>query len=360
VEAMTGIERIGNILKHQPVDRIGAFEHFWVDTAAKWAEQGHMGQYEIPADHFGFDMDMMWAFHMVADLDFEPKVEEETEETILAWDGNGALFRRHKLHSATPEHVRFSVKTREDWEERIKPHLVADSRRIFMDAYKWAKQYCAEKGRFFVTCQPNVFELIHPVIGHEGLLFAMADDPEWVEDMVTTYANLIVELQEITFAEAGKPDGIWYYEDMGYRANPFMSPRMYREMIWAGHAKTFGFAHAQGLPVIVHSCGFVEPLLPDMIEAGMDCLQVMEVKAGMDPVRIHRSYGERIALMGGIDVRVLYSNDIAKVDAELEEKIPLLKEGYGYVLHSDHSIPYTVEHETYKHFLEKGLELGTY
>ena len=64
--------------------------------------------------------------------------------------------------------------------------------------------------------------------------------------------------------------------------------------------------------------------------------------------------------MGGIDVRVLYTNDRREIDAELEAKIPMVKGHYGYVLHSDHSIPNTVYYDTYQYFIEKGLELGAY
>jgi uroporphyrinogen decarboxylase len=95
-----------------------------------------------------------------------------------------------------------------------------------------------------------------------------------------------------------------------------------------------------------------------MIEAGIDCLQVIEVKAGMDLLRIYKNYGDKLSLMGGIDVRTLYSNDKKIIDAELEAKIPLVKQGFGYTLHSDHSIPNTVEFETYQYFVERGLELG--
>ena len=55
---------------------------------------------------------------------------EETEDTILQRDGNGALLRRHKKHDATPEHVDFLVKDRTAWEEQIKPKLRPDRRRI--------------------------------------------------------------------------------------------------------------------------------------------------------------------------------------------------------------------------------------
>jgi uroporphyrinogen decarboxylase len=100
--------------------------------------------------------------------------------------------------------------------------------------------------------------------------------------------------------------------------------------------------------------------MPGMLEAGIDCLQVIEVKAGMDLVRLYQNYGERLSFMGGIDVRALYNNDREEIDRELEAKIPLVKDGFGYVLHSDHSIPNNVHPDTYRYFIEKGLSLGKY
>lgn len=356
--AMTGRERIGNILLRKPADRIGVYEHFWGDTQKKWAQEGHIKPDENLNDHFGYDMTACWAFNLVADLDFVPQVVEETEETVLMRDGNGALLRRHKLHDSTPEHVDFLVKDRAAWEEHIKPHLKPDRRRINFEGYRQAKAYAAQKDIYFCWSGVNVFELMHPVCGHEYMLMGMALDPDWVKDMVATYSELTLALQEMLFAAEGPPDGIWYYEDMGFKERPFMSPAMYREIVLPGHKTTFDYAHSKNLPVIVHSCGFVEPLVAGLLEAGMDCLQVIEVKAGMNLLRLYQNYGHCLSFMGGIDVRVLYSNDRSKIDAELEAKIPVVKEGFGYCLHSDHSIPETVEYGTYRYFVDKGLELG--
>lgn len=357
---MTSYERIHNILKRQPVDRIGVFEHFWSDTVRVWTEKGWIPPGESMENYFDFDLQLSWPFNMVADIDFEPVTIEETQETILKRDGNGALLRRHKLHDSTPEHVDFLVKDRCGWEEHIKPYLTPDPRRIDFEAYRRARNEAAEKERYFCWSGINVFELMHPVCGHEYMLMGMALDPEWVCDMVKTYARLTIELQEILFAEIGYPDGIWYYEDMGYKQHPFMSPQMYHEIIQPAHASTIAWAHSKQLPVIMHSCGYVEPLVPGMLEAGIDCLQVIEVKAGMDLVRLYQNFGDRLSFMGGIDVRVLYDNDKNEIDAELEAKIPVVKGRYGYVLHSDHSIPNNVHPDTYQYFIDKGLELGRY
>jgi|LFRM01.2.fsa_nt_gb uroporphyrinogen decarboxylase len=360
MEHMSSYERISNILQRKPVDRIGVFEHFWSDTQREWEARGWIKPNCDFVDLFDFDLDLAGWFNMVADLDFEPVVVEETEETVLTRDGNGALLRRHKLHASTPEHVDFVVKDRTAWEEKIKPLLKPDRRRINFESYRQKKKKCQEKQRFFCWSGTNVFELMHPVCGHEHMLVGMALDPDWVRDMVNTFSDLIIALQEILFAEEGKPDGIFYYEDMGFKGRPFMSPAMYDEIIKPGHKKTIDYNKSLGLPVIMHSCGMVEKLLPGMIDAGIDCLQVIEVKAGMDLVKLYRQYGDRISFFGGMDVRELYSNDLQRVDRELASKIPIVMQNYGYILHSDHSIPYTVNFDTYKHFRDYGLELGTY
>jgi len=357
---MTGYERTLNMLKRQPIDRIPVFEHFWNDTHKVWTQKGYIPEDVAFADYFSFDMDAASALNLVADIDFEPVIVEETDETMLIRDGNGALLRRHKLHDTTPEHVDFAVKERGGWEELIKPLLKPEAARIDFEGYRLKRQDCKAKNRFFYFSCAHVFECLHPVCGHEHMLAGMALDPEWVLDMSNTYGDLIADMMQMLFDKEGKPDGIFFYEDMGFLGRPFMSPAMYKELIQPAHKKTIALAHSMGLPVVMHSCGMVEKLLPGMIEAGIDCLQVIEVKAGMDLLKLHSMYGSHLSFMGGIDIREVYPNDLARIDRELEKKIPIVKQGYGYTLHSDHSIPATVDMPTYKYFIEKGIELGTY
>jgi uroporphyrinogen decarboxylase len=363
MNAMTSRERVARILERKPVDRIAAYESFWADTHRMWASEGHVREDESLEDHFGLDMRVTWSFSTVADLDFKEEVVEETAEHRLVRSGNGALLRWWKTHAGTPEHVDFLVKDRRGWDEHIRPHLTNaanDRRRINFDAWRKTRDHCRQRDLFFCWGGVNVFECMHPVCGHEYMLMGMALDPDWVRDMCSVYADLTIRLMEMLFAEEGKPDAIFFFEDMGFKGKPFMSPAMYKAIIWPSHKRTFDFAHAQGLPVIVHSCGYVEPLVPGLIEAGTDCLQAMEVKAGMDLVHLKATYGDRIALCGGLDIRALETNDRAAVDAELALRLPAAMAGSGYILHTDHSVSSRVNYETYRYFLERGREMGTY
>ena len=355
---MNGKERISRQLNHQPVDIIGASEEFWSFTQQKWVNDGKIAADTNLLDHFGLDLDKHWSCNLGIDPEFKDVVLAEDDETRTVLNGNGAKLRYCKTHASTPEHLGYAIATREDWLEKAKPFLKPTANRFSRENYRAKKAACDEAGRFFFASGVNAFEAIHPITGHENLLVGMALDPEWVTEMADLYASLIIALYEELFALEGKPDGIWFYEDMGFKGRPFMSPEMYRELIMPAHKRTCDWAHSHGLKVVMHSCGYIRPLLPLMIESGIDALQAMEVKAGMDVLEIYEQFGDRIALMGGLDVRAIATNDKAWVKRELETKIPILKKRNGFILHSDHSIPESTEYETYKYFLDLGRELG--
>ena len=358
--AMTSIERFINVLDHKPVDQTPIAVSPWGATVERWKREEHIGPDEDVAEHFGQDIRTGGWLNSVVDLEFQSVVVEETDETILRLDGNGATLRAHKLHDSTPEHVDFTVKDRKTWEEFAKPRLVEfDRRRIPFEGYRQAKAFAAEKQRYYCWAGVAPFEQMHPLCGHEYMLMGMALDPEWVQDMVQTYTDLTLKHLEVLFAEEGKPDGMFFYEDMGFKTQPFMSPAMYREIMQPGHKRLFDYSHSLGCKVIIHSCGHVAPLVPGLTEAGMDCLQAMEVKAGMDLPTLFRDFGDRISFYGGVDVRTLISNDRKRIDEEMDKKIlPVVTGGGGYILHSDHSEPPEVDYDTMRYFVERGRKLG--
>lgn len=81
------------------------------------------------------------------------------------------------------------------------------------------------------------------------------------------------------------------------------------------------------MAMLLHCCGYVHEFVPLFIEAGFDCLQPLEVKAGNDLLALKRQYGDRLALMGGIDVRAMAHPDPAVVEWEIATKLPAAKGG---------------------------------
>ena len=369
---LTSKERFDRILKHQPVDRVGLFEVFWKETVQRWSAEGYFARTEMVSDHFGLDVRRTGGeitpgdYHIVnlmANLDAGEQLVEETESAKLVRDGNGALLRWLKDGSGAPEHVDFAVKDRRSWEEHIRPYLLDErsyERRLNFDSYRAVRAKCARDQRFMTCGVVGAFDRMTPMCGHEHLLAGMALDPDWVAEMADLYATLTVHLLEILFEREGLPDGLWVWDDLGFKNRPFMSPAMYRQMLYPAHKKLFDFAHGRGLPVVLHCDGYVEALVPSLIEAGINCLQPLEIKAGMDLLKLKKRFGEQIALIGGMDERVLETNDRRAVEAQLLEKLPGAMAGSGYVLQVDHSVSPLVNYETYRYFVERGLEIGTY
>jgi uroporphyrinogen decarboxylase len=369
---LTSKERIARILRHQAVDRVGLFEVFWRETAQSWAAAGHFAEPGMVSDHFGIDLrrsngeitpPYATLFNMVGNIDRGVEVVEETETTKLVRDGNGALLRWRKDQSGAAEHVDFLVKNKADWERHVRPGLLDKGtyeRRIDFKLYREGRAKCSRDDRFFTCGVVGAFDLMTPVCGHEHLLVGMAMEPEWLRAMCDLYVTMTLELLEMLFEREGLPDGMWVWDDLAFKRRPFMSPAMYRELIFPAHKRLFDFAHARGLPVILHADGLVEPLLPHLIEAGLDCLQPIEVKAGMDLVKMKKNFGERLAFIGGMDARELICNDLGRVQKELDAKLPQAMAGSGYILQVDHSVSSQVNYETYSYFVSKGLEMGTY
>jgi uroporphyrinogen decarboxylase len=123
---------------------------------------------------------------------------------------------------------------------------------------------------------------------------------------------------------------------------------MYRELIWPDHQRLADFAHAHGLKAIYHTDGDVNGVLDLYIGAGFDCLQPLEAKADMDVRTLGPRCGDRLALMGNIDARVLSTNDADRVEAEIATKLAAGMATRGYAYHSDHSVPPDVSWSTYR------------
>jgi len=94
------------------------------------------------------------------------------------------------------------------------------------------------------------------------------------------------------------------------------------------------------------------------VEIGLDALNPLEVKAGMDPLLLKERYGDVLTLHGGINA-VLW-DDADAIVAEIDRLVPKLKEGGGYIFSSDHSIPNSVSLETMKGIVARVKEMGSY
>jgi uroporphyrinogen decarboxylase len=145
---------------------------------------------------------------------------------------------------------------------------------------------------------------------------------------------------------------------MGYKHNQFFSVRTYRQLLKPVHKRAVDWARSKGIKARLHSCGDVNPFIPELIDIGIDALNPLEVKAGMDPIHIKKTYGDKLVMNGGINA-LLY-DDVEAMEAEMRRIIPVVKEEGGYILSSDHSVPSSISLKDFARFVELGKELGSY
>jgi uroporphyrinogen decarboxylase len=347
---MTSRERVAKLLKRELPDRIGLYDHYWPETLNEfWPEQGFPKD-TSPDSYFGYDLKSACGWIDKNSIKGFSEVVEESDEWKLIKQGNGATMRYWKNKSGTPEHVDFDCCTPAKWESVYKPPLMQlDPTRVDVESTRNGLAAAKAEGKFSFFGDLNVFELMRSTLGDVVMLESLALEPEWIEDFCRTYTDFQIKHLDYLFQEAGQPDGAFIYEDLGYNKGLFCSPGMYRELIMPHHKRLFGFFHDRGMPVILHSCGNVTEAVPMVIEAGIDCLQPMEVKAGVDVISLAKQFGDKIAFMGNIDVRVLERGNKEEIEQEVGGKMDAMKSlGAAYFLHSDHSISPKVTLEAYR------------
>ena len=352
---MTSRERIDAALHFKEADRVAIQDGPWGTTIDRWHQEG-LPAGVGPHEYFGYEM-MGVGANMSMRLPTE--TIEETDEYIIQRNAQGGIEKNWKQATSTPEKIDFLIKTRADWEEH-KPRLAWSSDRVDLQAVRETERAARQQGKWFHFSGAFGYDHTQGIVGSERLLMAMAEEPEWVEDMFMTQARLLVQAAEEMIEGGIELDGAFVYDDMGYRNASLFSPAMFMRYEFPGHKLVYDFFHSHGLKVILHSCGRVKGLIPGLLQAGLDCLQPVEVKAGMDLIGLKDQHGTRLAFMGGIDVRAMAHPDPAIIAEEIASKIPYAMKGGGYIYHSDHSVPDNVSFQQYCRVIELVRKYGTY
>jgi uroporphyrinogen decarboxylase len=362
---MTGRDVITQIIKHKSCpERVGVFEEFWQDTQSAWETQGLPPDTDL-IEYFDFDFRPLEG--SMSDTDpflEEEEFPEEGRDTLIRINGWGARMRIWRERPGVPEHLSFDLTDETVWKDKYREPLLGLDLRRFPDLDRLRADFATAKAgdRFCYYYNILPTEILRRSMGDIVMLEAMCLKPHWVHDVCSVVTDNIIRHLEYILREVGIPDGVWMYEDMGYTQAPFFSPEMYREFLFPYHRRMGDFIHSYDLPFILHSCGKIRPLLPDIVRAGVDCLQAIEAKAGQHVAEMAEATGgNSLAFMGNIDIRAFESNDREVLEAEILPKLRTIREKrIPFVFHSDHSIPSSVRLETYEYAMDLRRRYGRY
>jgi len=352
---MTSHERFKRMFEHREADRVPIIDGPWGATIERWQREG-MPEDVSYVDFFG--LDKVAGIGVDNSPRYECKVLEETDQYRVSTSQWGATLKNWKHAASTPEFMDFTIVDRDSWKE-AKERMQPTKDRINWDHLKANYKKWREEGYWIQAGLWFGFDVTHAwAVGTERLLMAMVDDPEWCVDMFNHYLDVGIALLDQVWDAGYTFDMVNWPDDMGYKYNLFFSLDTYRELLKPVQKRAADWAHGKGAKVHLHSCGFVEPLIPELMEIGIDALNPLEVKAGMDPVKLKGSFGDDLVLHGGINA-VLW-DDREAIEAEMKKVVPVLKEKGGYIFSSDHSVPSSVSLENFRAIVNLAKELGSY
>ena len=362
---MTSRQRFLDTLNFKPVAkpwiRWGAF--LWDETIVRWKEEGWDGS---SLDDY-FDLDRLlrvdpW-YGPVPEFTREVICEDATTVTFLNHEGIVMREFKENHDMSMPQFVKFPVETQPEFEKFAAERLTLNAEQRLSPEWKkmvasgrvqaavgkgelkdeemaaaqetptqddWPRKCWADRwGGFFGP--------LRNLMGVENLCMAFYEVPQLIERMMDERADRIIEITAEVLKHT-RIDVFWFWEDMAYKNGPLVGPDLFRKFALPHYRRVCDWLRGQGIEHIgLDSDGNITSLIPVWLEAGLTQLWPFEVQSGMDVVQVRKEYGQRLALMGGLDKRVLAEGG-ERMRREVDRVMPLVEQG-GYIPELDHSVP---------------------
>jgi uroporphyrinogen decarboxylase len=282
---LTHKERMRRALQHEPVDRI--------PSQINYTDQ--MGK--ILVKHFGVSsQELLYRLdnHMIrVDLKHTPYYNEDGSAKYDWWGVGWDTV----VEGYWPADAPFANTTDLDsftWPDPHQPEVLDDAARIMQ----------ADNGQHFIT--PNfgfcLYERAWSMRGFEQLNMDMVLDLDFVEALM----DRIVDIQLVLinrYIELGV-DGGYFGDDYGAQQNMLFSPKIWRKLIKPRLAKMFAPFRAAGLPVILHSDGDIDVIMPDLVEVGLTVFNPVQPEV-TDHHWLRKTFGTNLAYYGGVSTQTV-------------------------------------------------------
>jgi uroporphyrinogen decarboxylase len=344
---MTSKERVRRALAKEPVDRIPVYMWFHPATTRRLA-----ALLEIPADRvgdaMGNDVHQTWVNNNYAmeGIVHDHDGDSHTDCWGIRWEREGGFnqIAEFPLADAGPGDFaayKFPMDEIEALLSLMDP-VVAQSADHFLG----------------VDVSPCVFEMYWRLRGMEATMIDLALHPEASRVLLAWCADYAVALARAA-CERFPLDWLWTGDDVAGQENLLISEAMWRDLIKPHLKRVIDVGRVHGLPVAYHSCGAVGPIIPDLIEIGVNVLNPVQCNCpGMDPLDLKHEFGADLAFMGGVDTQGLLPNgtvdEVRRATARLIEG--MTADGGGYILAASHTIPpETPDENIFAMYAEAGL-----
>jgi uroporphyrinogen decarboxylase len=351
---MNSKQRVMTALNGGVADRVAVFDSFWKEFSAMWRTQKRMPETADPRDYYGIDI-------CIAAADESPFPRRTGPVRMDGWrsarrDGWGRVVIEDEARQFT-QGVAWPLREPSDLDT-----LVFDPPELEQRYGAFLAEVEREQATRCVFCKIG-----GPLIrctflrGEEEFLMDTAADPDFASALIERVADHLLAVGLESLRRANLHDtGIWIYDDMASNTGPMISPRSWERLFLPVYVKLVSALKAAGAAkVIFHSDGNIEPVLPMLIEAGIDGINPVEAKAGMDLPKLKARFGKKLALIGGIDnALVMPSGDRDRIERHMRPVLDAARG--GGVIVGAHSIAPDISVESYEFYREVIERYGTW
>ena len=196
----------------------------------------------------------------------------------------------------------------------------------------------------------NILEAGQLSFGYERFMYLLAAEPALVHHFFERLvAVLLDDLRQYLDAVGPFLQVVQMGDDLGSQTGPQISTAMYRELIKPYHQVQYRFIreHSQAA-VFLHCCGSIMPLIPDLIDAGVQVMNPVQISArGMDPKKLKQEFGRDLVFWGGgANMQATVPRGtLDQIRAETRELIEIFNQDGGYVFNQVHNIQANVPPE---------------
>jgi uroporphyrinogen decarboxylase len=195
------------------------------------------------------------------------------------------------------------------------------------------------------------------LMGYETLCYAMFEQPDLVA-AIRDKIHEVIKAQVDVFLQCDRVRVVWGSDDMGFRTGLLLGPEPTRELVLPGHKYVCERSHQAGRLYVLHSCGNMEAIMEDLIEdVKIDAKHSFEDTIE-DIIETKKRFGDRVALLGGIDVDFLCRSDESAVRERTRRVIEACQPGGGWALGSGNSIANYVPLDNYLAMMDEGARWG--
>ena len=202
----------------------------------------------------------------------------------------------------------------------------------------------------------DIFTMTWEMMGFETFSLAIYENPDIVKALNDRIGELVLSMFEY-FAQSDAVDAIWYSDDIAFTQGLLVSPDTLHAYFFPWLKRIGELARNANKPLLYHTDGVLWDVFDDIIACGVDAIHPIEPKA-MDIAEVKRRYGDRLCLLGNVDVDILARGSKEEIRRIVKENVEKAGYGGGYCIGSGNSIPEYVLYENYMALLEASREFG--